>query len=249
MAAVIFDLEGTLLQIEALEALSFGYAATKLRPELDETEVASSCDGLLDDSPQAVAVELLRRFDLDEAARDRARRPVVRTPWQVLLDLKLRAFDRALSESATILTYSYPRNALLAQKLRRAGRKTALISGLSWRRARWPLAALGLDEAFDFVAVREDAKKGPPDPELHLLVARELGVPPGACLAIEGSPDGVEAALAAGMSVVAFTTPLTRRRFEGTHLLERCWTVDGSDALCAVVGKLEAAAPDRRTPG
>lgn len=246
MAAVIFDLEGTLLQIEALEALSFGYAATELRPELDETEVASSCDTLLDDSPQAVAVELLRRFDLEEAARDRARRPVVRTPWQVLLDLKLRAFDRALSESATILTYSYPRNALLAQKLRRAGRRTALISALPWRRARWPLAALGLDEAFDFVAVRRDAKKGPPDPELHLLVARELGIPPGVCLAIEGSPVGVEAALAAGMSVIAFTTPLTRRRFEGTHLLERCWTSDGSDALCKIVGKSEETA-DRRT--
>lgn len=244
--AVIFDLEGTLLQIEALEALSFGYAATKLRPELGETEVASFCEALSDHSPRAVAVALLSRFGLERAVRDRAcrpvaHRPVTRTPWQILLNLKLRAFDRALSESATVLTHSYPRNALLARKLRRASRKTAVISGFSWRQARRPLAALGLDDVFDFVAVREDAKKGPPDPELHLLAAKELGVPPAACLAIEGAPAGVEAALSARMSVVAFTTPLTRRRFEGTHLLERCWTVDGSDALCAVIGKPESA--------
>jgi len=47
LRAVIFDLEGTLLQTEALEALSFGYAATELRPELDETDVASASDALL----------------------------------------------------------------------------------------------------------------------------------------------------------------------------------------------------------
>ena len=240
LRAVIFDLEGTLLQTEALEALSFGYAATELRPELDETDVASASDALLGRPPRAVSVELLKRFDLERDARERARRLTTRrfaaqTPWQVLLGLKLRAFDRALSEPDTVLTHSYPRNTALARALRRDGRRTALCTGLGWRQARRTLAALGLGGAFDFVATREDVARGKPDPEVDLLAARELGVRPEECLAVEGTPAGVEAALDAGMRAVAFTTPLTRRRFKGSKLLERCWTADDSHALCAVV--------------
>jgi beta-phosphoglucomutase-like phosphatase (HAD superfamily) len=58
---------------------------------------------------------------------------------------------------------------------------------------------------------------------------------------VEDSPEGVEAAVVAGMSAVAFTTPLTRGRFTGSGLLEHCWSADGSHALCAVI---EAASKD-----
>ncbi len=134
-----------------------------------------------------------------------------------------------------MLIHSYPRNAALARELRRNGRRTALCTGLGWGQARRALAALGLDSAFDFVATREDVDRGKPDPEVDLLAARELGVRPEECLAVEGSPAGVEAALAAGMRTVAFTPPLTRRRFRDSKLLDRCWTADDSHALCAVV--------------
>jgi len=78
--AVLFDLEGTLLQTEALEALTFAYAVTELRPDLDETEVARSCMALGDRPRPEVADELLRRFDLERAARERAREIGAWTP-------------------------------------------------------------------------------------------------------------------------------------------------------------------------
>ena len=37
--AMIFDLDGTLVQTEKLKALSYAKAATALRPELNETDV------------------------------------------------------------------------------------------------------------------------------------------------------------------------------------------------------------------
>jgi HAD superfamily hydrolase (TIGR01509 family) len=48
-------------------------------------------------------------------------------------------------------------------------------------------------------------EKGKPAPDLFLFAAETLGYPPEACLVVEDSPAGIEAAKAAGMKVVAFT--------------------------------------------
>jgi sugar-phosphatase len=47
---------------------------------------------------------------------------------------------------------------------------------------------------------------GKPDPEPFLLGARELGVTPSRCLALEDAPSGIESARAAAIPVVAFRT-------------------------------------------
>jgi HAD superfamily hydrolase (TIGR01509 family) len=47
--------------------------------------------------------------------------------------------------------------------------------------------------------------RGKPAPDLFLHAARSLGYAPDACLVVEDSPAGIEAAKAAGMRVVAFT--------------------------------------------
>jgi sugar-phosphatase len=49
-------------------------------------------------------------------------------------------------------------------------------------------------------------ERGKPDPEPFLLGARELGVDPTRCLALEDAPSGIESAFAAGIPVVAFRT-------------------------------------------
>jgi sugar-phosphatase len=52
----------------------------------------------------------------------------------------------------------------------------------------------------------EDVARGKPSPDAYLLAARELGMLPSACLVIEDAPAGVQAARAAGMTVVGVTT-------------------------------------------
>jgi HAD superfamily hydrolase (TIGR01509 family) len=55
---------------------------------------------------------------------------------------------------------------------------------------------------FDAVVTRADVARGKPHPDLYLEAAARLGVAPEECLAVEDSPTGARAALAAGMPVV-----------------------------------------------
>jgi HAD superfamily hydrolase (TIGR01509 family) len=47
-------------------------------------------------------------------------------------------------------------------------------------------------------------ERGKPHPDIYLAAAKGLGLDPAACLAIEDSPIGARAALAAGMTVIGF---------------------------------------------
>ena len=69
--AFVFDLDGTLVETEELKALSYARAATALRPDLNEGEVIAAFGDLVGLSRQEVAVGLMRRFGLEEAARAR----------------------------------------------------------------------------------------------------------------------------------------------------------------------------------
>lgn len=71
------------------------------------------------------------------------------------------------------------------------------------------LTAIGLRSHFAVVVTAEDVRHGKPDPEVYLSAARGLGLAPGACLAFEDAPVGVQAARAAGMRVVGVTTAHT----------------------------------------
>ena len=55
---------------------------------------------------------------------------------------------------------------------------------------------------FGAVVTRSEVARGKPHPDLYLEAARRLGVAPGRCLALEDSPTGARAAIAAAMPVV-----------------------------------------------
>jgi beta-phosphoglucomutase-like phosphatase (HAD superfamily) len=55
---------------------------------------------------------------------------------------------------------------------------------------------------FAAVATRADVEHGKPHPDLYLEAARRLGIAPETAIAIEDSPAGTQAALAARMRVV-----------------------------------------------
>ena len=89
----------------------------------------------------------------------------------------------------------------LLEDLRRRGIKIAI--GSSSKNAGPILEAIGLDHTFDVVVDGNDIGRSKPDPEVFTRAAERLGVAPGQCLVVEDAEAGIEAALAAGMPVLA----------------------------------------------
>ena len=235
ISAVIFDLDGTLVETEELKALSYARAAVELRPDLDEKEVVEAFKDFVGLSRQEVAVGLMQRFGLEEAARGRMAEFGVDRPWQAYVQVRLRIYDEMLGDPKLVQKNRYPHNIALLRDVRREGYPTALATQSHREHARRVLDILGLVDEFDVVVTRDDVEHGKPDPEMHLLAARELGIEPEECLAIEDSPAGVKAALAADMEAIAVTTELTRQKFRDTDLLDRRWVVDDPRTLPTVV--------------
>ena len=65
------------------------------------------------------------------------------------------------------------------------------------------LARAELAELFDVTVSSEEVSRGKPAPDVFLEAARRLGIPPERCAAVEDSANGIRAAHAAGMRVIA----------------------------------------------
>ena len=65
------------------------------------------------------------------------------------------------------------------------------------------LREAGIAALFEVVVSSEEVARGKPAPDVFLEAARRLGVPPQTCAAVEDSGNGIRAAHAAGMRVLA----------------------------------------------
>lgn len=89
--------------------------------------------------------------------------------------------------------------------LRKQGIKIAL--GSSSKNAPLVLRLLNIQELFDVIVDGTMVKNSKPDPEIFILGASLLALPPSTCVVFEDAEAGVEAALAAGMKCVGIGSP------------------------------------------
>ncbi|GAA1806995.1 HAD family phosphatase [Planosporangium flavigriseum] len=103
------------------------------------------------------------------------------------------------------------------------------------------LEETGLAHRFAVTMSTEEVPRGKPAPDVYLAVAGKLGVAPGTCVAIEDSSNGLRAAHAAGMRVVAVPHAAYPPQPDAIALADR--VVNGLDELT-----VEAlGGPGRRT--
>ncbi len=72
--------------------------------------------------------------------------------------------------------------------------------------ARFMLDGFNIRKYFSVMVDASQISKGKPDPEIYLLAAAKLGVPPEKCLVFEDSAFGIEAGKRAGMMVAGVLT-------------------------------------------
>jgi HAD superfamily hydrolase (TIGR01509 family) len=89
------------------------------------------------------------------------------------------------------------------------GLPAAVATSASRHAAELHLGRSGLRARLPVVVTRDDVAHGKPHPDLFLEAARAIRVPPGRCLAVEDSFNGIRAAYAAGMMAVMVPDLLT----------------------------------------
>ena len=110
---------------------------------------------------------------------------------------------------------------------RMAGRPLGLASSANRPLIDLVLELAGLGELFAATVSSEEVERGKPAPDVYLEAARRLGVAPERCAAVEDSHSGILSGRAAGMRVIA----IPNRAFPpGEDALEQADVVLGSIA-------------------
>ena len=84
--------------------------------------------------------------------------------------------------------------------------KPAVATSAPTDNVDFTLDTLGIRDRFALITDQNMVSRGKPDPEIFLTTARRLNAPPERCIVFEDSLAGLQAARAAGMTVVGLTT-------------------------------------------
>ena len=109
--AIIFDLDGTLVQTEILKASSYARAAIELgQREIKEEDVIEAFKEVVGRSRREVAQFLIHRFDLMDQAQAMMVDLGVMTPWQAFVQVRLQIYESMLNNPLTLNQYRCPFN-------------------------------------------------------------------------------------------------------------------------------------------
>jgi len=183
-AAVLFDLDGTLVDGERLWAIAHRRTARALGGDLDDTTRTALVGADIDTSVALLLTAVGRRG----------------TP-----QLVENTRGRLLSTVAALYTDGVdwmPGARAALDTVRRTGRPAALVTNTPRALTDRVLAGIGRHH-FEVTVCADECLAGKPEPDPYLQAAELLGVPIEECLVIEDSPDGVLSAERADAVVLA----------------------------------------------
>lgn len=179
MRAVIFDLDGTIADTEPLHYRSWKYVLARHGIAFEEEDFLH----VVGTGSGKTAAYVKERYGLS------------------IPDGELIAAKRArYAELMPMVKERTGAKHLIAAVRKKA--KTGLATNSVRSYVHGVLAAIHC-AGFDAISTGDEVANIKPAPDVYLLAAQKLGIPPARCIAIEDSPTGIEAARAAGMRCIA----------------------------------------------
>ncbi|GAA2787854.1 hypothetical protein GCM10019017_36540 [Streptomyces showdoensis] len=193
--AVLFDMDGTLVDTEGLWWEAVEQVAGRPLTEADRPDV-------LGRPVEHTAAWLATEAGPDGAPGDRDGVLAARAATADALAAELH---REFAERVRAGVVPRPGALALLAALARDGVPTALVTASPRAVADTVLDALGALGAPGFAVsvTADDTERTKPEPDPYLAACRALGVDPARCVAVEDTPTGVASAEAAGCAVLA----------------------------------------------
>ncbi len=234
--AIMFDLDGTLVETEKLKALSYAIAAQRIQglPEPDSRAIEAYRE-IVGASREAASRHIMKSLGLEEHLRPLLSEYEASEPVGVLSAMRKVIYDEMVADPQVLRNNQWPHTIGLLRLAKETLCRTALATMSYRQEALHVLHALDIEQSLDVVLTREDVEKPKPDPEIYLLAAKKLKVAPEDCLVLEDSIAGVRAGVAAGANVIGLATPFTTMGLHTNQVLEHAWIVHDQHDLLDVV--------------
>lgn len=198
-AALIFDMDGTMVDSMPFHAKSWGEFARRHDIQLTVDEILRRTTG-------RTGVECMRELFGRDLPDGRAR-TLVGEKEAIYREL----FAPVFTEVAGFRRFFHDAG--------ERGLRTAVATAGDRHNIEFVLSRLQLDPPPAAIVGGDQGLPGKPEPALFLEAARRLGMTPGQCVVFEDAPFGIEAARRAGMRAVAVCTTHDADELAGAHVI------------------------------
>jgi beta-phosphoglucomutase len=184
LAAILFDLDGTLVNTDSLHFTLWQQALRDIGMDIDRPFYDRRISGRLN---AEIVRDILAHLPFEEALGIAEAK-----------EAKFRQMGQTLQPLAGLLEVLDWTDEL--------GLKRAVVTNAPAENAKFMLEALGLSKAFPIMVLAEDVRAGKPDPAPYQQALAELHITPERAIAFEDSPSGVKSATGAGMETVGIAS-------------------------------------------
>lgn len=184
LAAILFDLDGTIVNTDPLHYQAWREMLLSYGVEIDETFYKSRISGRL--NPEIVK-DILPQ--LSPSAGQKVAEEKEALFRQLALHLQpLSGFSELLAWTET-------------HQLKRA-----LVTNAPRLNTEFMLELLGIKAAFHTIVLADDCIAGKPDPAPYQVALKNLGITAENAIALEDSPSGIRSAVGAGIRTIGITS-------------------------------------------
>ena len=227
--AIVFDFDGVLVDSEPLHLAAYQQVCSSLGVELTPEDYCANYLGY-DDEEVFRKLQAAYGWELDEKA------------LQALLAEKTRVFDEVLDRTDVL----YPEAEECVQRLAQDF-PLGIASGALRHEIEMILRRTRLYEHFRFIVAAGDTPHSKPWPDPYVRAAQLHGISASACVAIEDSRRGIQAAKTAGLKCIGVSTTYPASQLGAAdHVIESLGEL--SSGLVRSLGRSPGFSPARQQP-